>query len=175
MGTQGNSFFNGAGSQGIKGTKADSPCSTVPCSLALFPLAWLKGLQSGSRAQGSRIGQWWPSLVIGAAVGIGRFVPLRFPFVPPVARRFCTGRSISGGEDEGRGRPWRLPLISRFSRPHAVSPASRRGTSSSSTGNWMLEVGCWILITGFQPMRCLPLFRLNSHDHHLLPDVFGCR
>jgi hypothetical protein len=52
--------------------------------------------------------------VIGAALAVCRFVPLRLPFVPPVARRFCTGRYISGGEDEGRGHPWRLPLITRF-------------------------------------------------------------
>jgi hypothetical protein len=126
-------------------------------------------------SQGEDSGQLWPSLVIGAALAVCRFMPLRFPFVPPVARRFCTGRYISGGEDEGRGHPWRLPLVSRFSRTQAVSPASRRGTSSSSTGNWIVEVRCWILITGFQSMRCLPLFSSSSHGHRPLLDGFWCR
>jgi len=66
-------------------------------------------------------------------------LPLRRPFVPPVTRRLCRPRSISGGEAAGRGcGPGGIRRSCRFSLAAKLSccrlaPAVRRGTSSSST------------------------------------------
>ena len=104
-----------------------------------------------------------------------RTSPLRFPFVPPVARRFCAGAlslrrgrrgtwpsleasadlSIfeHGATEDRRSR--NLPHFSVF-----LAPVSRRGTSTSSTG-----------ASRASPCAVLPLFSPRLLHGHPSPHL----
>ena len=88
----------------------------------------------------------------------------------PLSRRspggFVRARFLSGGEGEGRGHPWRHPLISRFSNTEPRNlPYFRVLSTRPATGN--LHLVNWRLAR--QSMRCPPPFLASAFTWASLP------
>ena len=88
----------------------------------------------------------------------------------PLSRRspggFVRARFLSGGEGEGRGHPWRHPLISRFSNTESRNlPYFRVLSTRPATGN--LHLVNWRLVR--QSMRCPPPFQPRLLHGHPSP------